>query len=115
MKKAIILICSGITLTFLANAQDCRMQLENANRAFYDGNFEEIEVLLGGCYSSLDGGDREEALELLINASLMLNEDERADGYMNELLSLNPIYQPNSSDLVEFQRLHETAPPTIRQ
>jgi len=88
-----------------AAAQNCSQNLEDAKRAYYNGQLREVESLLEGCLEDLDKDDRIDAYKLLTNASLLLNEDEKADGYMRELLKDDPLYQLRESDLQEFKSL----------
>jgi len=95
--------------SLLLAQEDCQQKLEEANRAYYNGQLSEIESILGSCVQSgFDKPDKQDALKLLINSSLVLAEDERADTYMAQFLVLNPQYELREVDLVEFRKLYST-------
>lgn len=105
--KSILLILA-IFFIGTVEAQNCEEQLVSAQRAYYNGNLEKVISSLSACVqeSKMNHEDREDALELLINAHLILKEDSVADFYMNKLLTISPLTETKSSDLVEFRRLH---------
>jgi hypothetical protein len=98
----ILLISLSYSVSF---AQNCQQYLSDATRAYYNGQLREVESSLEGCLKDLEKEDRFDALKLLVNTSLLLNEDEKADGFMKELLALNPQYTLRKDDLVEFRNL----------
>lgn len=85
-------------------AQDCEVKLENAKRAFFNGNFKEVTLLLNGC-DQFRFDDQTDALELMIKSYVMLNDDDKADKYMFELLSYNPLFEARNTDLSAFKDL----------
>ena len=88
-------------------SQDCLDNLQEAKRAYFNGDFDQV-LTLEGCYTTLDSEYKKEAMELLINAHLVLDNNQVADQYMEELLTEFPLYQSRSTDLIEFQELHKT-------
>lgn len=105
-----IFIASLIILSNQSLGQDCQRYLDEAQRAYFNGNLELVVSSLEECASNnqLNTEDQESALELLINSLLLLNEDEEADKYMLQLLKTNPLYQVRSNELVKFKRLFES-------
>lgn len=105
-----IFIASLIILSNQSLGQDCQRNLDEAQRAYYNGNLEIVVSTLQECVSNnqLNTEDHESALELLINSLLLLNEDEEADKYMLQLLKINPLYKVRSNELVKFKRLFES-------
>ena len=95
-------------LAFCSLGQDCTQQLESAQRAYYDGQLKAVISKLESCVGSnhLTTLEMEAVLRLLINSHLILKEDSVANIYMNKLLTISPLTEAKSSDLVEFQRLH---------
>ena len=88
--------------------QDCATKLENAKRSYYNGQFSQIEASLLPCLEKgFNSVEKEEALELLAKASVMIENEAKAEEYMLQLLSLNPLYQPRSSDLLDFAELFQ--------
>ena len=107
--KQYLLTLVFIGISFWATSQDCNQNLESANRAYYNGQFEKIEPLLSGCIESgFDKQQKAEALRLLINSFLVLKKDQTADKYLDQLLKTQPEYELKSNDLPEFRKLYET-------
>lgn len=87
---------------------DCNVNLESARRAYYLGDFNQVQTLLTNCVQGTMVKDlKKEGLKLLTNTNLILQEDEQARLYMALFLELEPNYSPNTGDLDEFRRLHE--------
>ncbi len=108
MNKLLYLLLLAL-LPSIARAQECQDKLQEAKRAYFNGNFEQVNSSLEDCYQSgLEGEEKKEALELLVNANLVLDNNQSADNYMQELLKEYPLYQPRSTDLVEFQELYKS-------
>lgn len=105
-----------ITITFMVVAsrflwgQSCQENLEDARRAYYNGNLRNVIALLEPCMLGelLDKRDQESGLKLMINSLLILNEDSLADQYMKALLQANPLLESQSNDLAQYQDLHAT-------
>lgn len=104
MKTIITFLTFSITIT-ICQGQSCEQKLGDATRAYYNGQLREVETLLEGCLEYLDRDDKVDAYKLLTDASLLLNEDDKADGYMQELLRADPLYQLRENDLQEFKSL----------
>ena len=87
-----------------AVAQNCSQSLEDATRAYYNGQFREVEPALSNCLENeLEKAEKIEALKLLTNTQLLLNNSEKADEYLLQLLTVDPNYQLRESDLIEFK------------
>ncbi|MFY0607037.1 MAG: outer membrane beta-barrel protein [Cyclobacteriaceae bacterium] len=100
---SIWLIASGVF------AQDCERNLQDARRAYLNGNFNQVVTLLQSCPAQLtNSDDQKNAYELLINAHLITEELRIADSLMNALLTKFPLYTTRSTDLFEFQQLYES-------
>ncbi len=83
--------------------------MAEAQRAYFNGNFNQVHSLISNCHhNSFNKDDKRVALELLINSSLILNNSEQADQYMEQLLAEYPLYKSRETDLVEFRRLLDT-------
>jgi len=95
-------------MVFMVSVDITSLFKGDATRAYYNGQLREVKNLLEVCLEDLDKNDRLEAYKLLTNASLLLNEDEKADEYMAKLLIADPLYQVDEGDLVEFRNLYDT-------
>jgi hypothetical protein len=105
--KTLIFTLLIISATSSILAQTCQQKLEDAKRAWFNGQLREVENLLEGCLDKeLAKDDRFAAYKHMVDARLLLNED--ADVYMQQLLALNPNYQPKAVDLAEFKQLYGT-------
>lgn len=93
-----------IFLTTSALGQDCNKSFQDANQAYYNGNFEQALQLLKSC-EELKDKDQEHILLLLVNASLMSAQKENAAIHMERLLTLNPSFQSKPYYSLEFQKL----------
>lgn len=112
MKKPAIrhIISIGLLLLmgFSSRSQNCLENLEEAQRAYYDGEFNRTIQLLENCADKgLNSSKEIQARELLIKSALLLNEDETADQYVQKLLVKYPDYEIGYLDLVEYKSLIE--------
>ncbi len=106
MKPLFIILVFSL-VTSASFAQSCEQKLEDAKRAWFNGQLREVETLLSGCLNGeLAKEDRFDAYKLMVDAKLLLNEEVEADIYMEKLLSLDPKYQPKEVDLAEFKQLY---------
>ena len=107
--RHLIVVTILMVLVLPLRSQSCSQKLEEAKGSFYKGQLREVENILSSCLENgFDNEDQVEALRLLVNTQLLLNNTEQADLYMQELLTADPTYQVKESDLVEFKRLYET-------
>lgn len=89
-------------------AQDCARNLIEARQAYYNGEFVRVVSLLK-CLPELDNEeDLADALELQVNANLLLGNKEDADAGMLHLLTEKPFYKPRTTDLVKYEQLFES-------
>ena len=109
MKRILITVClvSGYLLT---NAQDCAQSLRLASSSYDQGRLHEIPELLKKC---LDNGftsiEKVNAYKLLALSYLYLEEPEKADEAMLELLNTDHFFEPNQAvDPAEFIGLYNT-------
>jgi hypothetical protein len=114
MKKRTLYLTT-LLFTLFSYGQNCQKNLDDAKRAYFNGNFLEVERLIIPCLKNgFDQRDKEDALKLLTNIKLIANDDEVADQYMADLLTVNPQHQVRSTDITEFQRLFDTYKLTTR-
>lgn len=106
--KLFVLISTFVVASTELQAQGCLDNIEDASRAYYNGRFEEVISLLDCDISEFDKKDQTDILELLIKSNLLLENNEPADQYMAELLTINPLYQPRTSDILLYRELYET-------
>jgi hypothetical protein len=96
------------SLSVVVNGQDCNINLDESRRAYYDGKFNQVISLLKDCVEKLQSNsEKAESLELLSKSSLMLNENEEAEKYMKELLTVNPLFVVRESELIVFKNLYK--------
>ena len=108
MRILLIIMLIG-SATGLVWAQDCEQNLADSKREYFNGRFQEVLDLLTDCKDNFQRKDeKKESLELLCNSNLVLDNHEAADQYMEELLQLDPLYQPRNTDLVEFRELYDS-------
>jgi hypothetical protein len=106
--KSFLYISFLTLLLHPAKAQDCSQNLDDAKRAYYNGQVEQVPKLLEGCLENLDRGDLLDAYKILIYSYLIEGEAEKADEYMVALLRTEPLYQVQGSDLQEFKNLRNS-------
>ncbi len=106
--KSFLYISFLTLLLYPAKAQDCSKNLDEAKRAYYNGQLEEVPTLLEGCLENLDKGDLLDAYKILIYTYLIEGEAEKADEYMVALLRTEPLFQVQGSDLQEFKNLRNS-------
>lgn len=108
MNRAVLFISIWM-LASGALALDCERNLQDARRAYLNGNFNQVVTLLLNCPSQLiNSDDQKDAYELLINVHLITDELGIADSLMKALLTKFPLYTTRSTDLFEFQQLFES-------
>lgn len=106
-----ILILLTFILTTKSLAQTaCTATLDLARTVFDDGRIHELESLMETCLvSGFSPAEKTEALRLLILAHIYLEEPEKSDVRMLELLKHDHEYQVNAAlDPTEFINLHKT-------
>lgn len=108
MRWLIILIMSSC-LSLSVSAQDCTQNLEEARRAYFNGSFERvIQLLSGECIGNrLQGTEKTDALRLMIQSNLLIDQDSLADQLTFKLFQHDPLYTSRSTDLLEFQTVQK--------
>lgn len=88
----------------------CTQTLRQARAVFDEGRIHELESLLSGCIKNgFSDEERTEAYRLLILSYIYLDETEKADNSMLELLKFNPGFEINSqADPAELINLYNT-------
>ena len=104
-----------ILLTFILSTKSlaqtaCTATLDQARTVFDDGRIHELEGLMETCLvSGFSPAEKTEALRLLILAHIYLEEPDKSDARMLELLRHDHEYQVNAAlDPTEFINLHKT-------
>ncbi len=108
---SIVLILLTFILTTTSFAQTaCTATLDQARTVFDDGRIHELEGLMETCLvSGFSPAEKTEALRLLILAHIYLEEPDKSDTRMLELLKHDHEYQVNAAlDPTEFINLHKT-------
>lgn len=113
MKKTVVILLLIYNIG-QAQAQNCSQNLEDARRAYYNGQFREVLPKIESCLDQFTKGEQSEAYKLLVDNFLVLGENETADRYMSWLLKVDPTYSTRESDLVEFRNLFNTYQVTSR-
>ncbi len=106
-----ILILFSFILSTKSLAQtECTAILDQARTTFDDGRIHELESALETCLvSGFTSAEKTEALRLLILTHIYLEEPDKADTRMLELLRHDHEYQVNPAlDPTEFINLHKT-------
>ncbi|MCK5368179.1 MAG: PorT family protein, partial [Cyclobacteriaceae bacterium] len=108
--KTINLLLTMVFLHSFTMAQTCQQKLGEATQAYHNGQLREVMQTLEPCIATkeLDKQDKIAALKLMVNANLLLNQEDEADRYLQEFLTLNPTYELRDDDLAEFKRLYGT-------
>jgi hypothetical protein len=95
--------------------EDCNVLLKKAKYDFEIGKVDRVESWVSGCLTKqLSSSLRMEILELLIEASLFLDEDEKAEKYYRDLKTLDPFAKLNNNvpETVFLTEKFETFPST---
>lgn len=98
------IILFALLLCGTSNGQNCNQAYQDANQAYYNGNFASAIELLKSC-GEIGSKDQEHLLILLINASLMNTDLDEAETYMKNLLSINPKFKAKPYHSLEFIKL----------
>lgn len=106
--KRLLCVSFLILLLFPGNAQNCSQKLDEAKRAYYDGQMQQVPTLLEGCLEDLDKGDLLDAYKILIYSYLIEGDNKKAEEYVEALLSAEPLFEIQGSDLQEFKNLRNS-------
>jgi hypothetical protein len=102
----IILLTAFIGNQQIADAQgDCSQSLIQAERAYYNGRFNEIEPMLKGCIA--DGFDKEQktiAYKLIALGKIFSKNFDQADSALLLMLKTNPQYEFTAQDPPEIRK-----------
>ena len=107
-KKLLYTFCFLILAAIQVEAQNCSQNLEDAKRAYYNGQFSEVLPGIENCLDRFSREEQSEAYRLLVNNCLVLGQSEAADRHMSLLLESDPTYFPRENDLAEFNNLFNT-------
>jgi hypothetical protein len=111
-KFLIVLLSLGIPALALAQSAkpNCPQTLRLATSTYDQGRLHEVEELLKGCLNEgFTDQEKEAAYKLLALTDLYLEEPEKADEAMLNLLKTNPYFETSSSsDPAEFIALYKT-------
>jgi hypothetical protein len=93
--------------SFMAQAQNCSQNLEEAQIAFFNGRFQSCIELLKPCVETYAiKEDRIMALEILAKSQLMLGQKTEAEASMYRILSTDPFYQVRPDLSVSLEELY---------
>lgn len=114
--KRILLFCFVASLAFSVNGQNTDdltgAQILRATRAIYDqGRLHELPVILEAAVKrhgskALSTSEKIEAYKLLILTYIYLEEPQKADAKMTELLRTDHFFEVSDSDPIEFKSLY---------
>jgi tetratricopeptide (TPR) repeat protein len=109
MKGQILLLIILLVGLDKSLAQNCSQKLEDAKRAYFNGNLREVKPSLTDCLDNgLENEELIEGLKLMVNTHLLLNDNEQADLFLSRLLKVDPAHSLRESDLIEFENLFNT-------
>lgn len=108
MNKILPLLLSFLTAGTALFGQSCDSKLEEANRAYYNGEFNTVLTLLEPCAASMSTKElRVEAYSLLSQSAIMIQNDSLAESNALNTLKEDPFYTPKSTSLRLYQQIHE--------
>lgn len=111
MKRILVLAFLGLSITS-AYAQNCAQTLRLATSSYDQGRLHELPGLLKKCLDDPNGftkPDRVTAYKLLTLSYIYLEEPEKADSAMINLLKTDHFFEPNQAvDPAEFIGLYKT-------
>src|SRR5688572_25378458 len=95
-----------LALAGTANAQDCAAVLRTVRATYEQGRLYELPELMKKCLESgFSDAEKVEAYKILVLAYIYLEEPQKADDAMIQLLHADPIYKPVGTDPAEFKNL----------
>ena len=116
MKNKLLLLLLLLPLASFAQEEDtepvdpCVQNIEIAQQRYNEGRIQDIQQLLTDCLNSgtYDKAQKSQALRLITLAYIFLEDDEKAEETMLELLHANHEFRVDPSvDPTEFINLHE--------
>lgn len=110
--KAILMTCIVLLTTFqmVLGQTSCTQTLITARSIYAEGRIHELPDLLSGCIKKgFTDEEKTEAYKLLVLSHIYLDETEKADNSMLDLLNHNHEFQLNEqADPAEFINLYNT-------
>jgi outer membrane receptor protein involved in Fe transport len=97
---AVAIVVALTAVRPVAAQEDCRQLIEEARRAYGEGNFDRVLVLTSGCVA--DRVAREDAIGLRARTLLALDRIDEAQQAVTALVRLNPQFSSNSDDSRRF-------------
>ncbi|MEN8251675.1 MAG: outer membrane beta-barrel protein [Bacteroidota bacterium] len=114
MKRSILLLLFLATQFAMAQEQEevdpCVQNIEIAQQRYDEGRIQDIQPLLNDCLAgdSYDKAQKAQALRLLTLSYIFLEDDDKAEATMLELITKNHEFRTNPAiDPTEFINLHE--------
>ena len=103
----ILMVLAGLN-PYSVLGQDCDSKLNEANRAYYNGDFTTVLQLLKPCADQMTSKqNRLEAYALMAQASILTEDDQAAHDYTLQALKTDPFYTPRPNDLEEYRDIYE--------
>lgn len=106
MKKYLLVLL--ILSSLAAAGQDCAQSLRLAKATYDQGRLHEVEQNLKGCLTSGSTAEKEDAYKLICLSYIYLEEPEKADEAMLNLLRNNNYFEISESDPAEFVALYKS-------
>jgi len=101
-----IILAVLLSLVSVSQAQNCAENLEQATRAYYNGQLVEVEDLLAECLEEgFNKDQRARGYKLLVLSNLFRGKTDEAEAAMLQLLRTQPEFKPGEADPVEFVKL----------
>lgn len=103
MRKAYILLFTVLLGGYNIKAQDCALNLRNAEALFESGQVEEVPPLLQSCLESgFTDAEEISAYKLIIRSYLFDDKRDKAEQMMLQFLKKNPEYEISPADNEDF-------------
>lgn len=103
IRSAYLLVLLSFVFTTGLSAQDCAVNLRNAEELFGAGRVEEVPALLESCLESgFTAAEELAAYKLIIRSYLFDDKTDMAEAMMLEFLKKNPEYEVSPTDNTDF-------------
>ncbi|MDN5217152.1 porin family protein [Fulvivirgaceae bacterium BMA12] len=100
-----LMLCLFVNSVILA--QDCARTLDKAENSYENGQLREVPQILAGCLKNgFNKPQKEQSYKLLVLTYLFLDDIDKAETYLLELLKSNPQFKVSEIDPPEFVYLY---------
>ena len=107
LKAVMLCLVLCLALNAITTAQECERMLRRAENNYNKGQLREVPEILARCLKNgFNKPQKEQSYKLLVLTYIFLDDIDKAEAYLLELLKSNPQFKVSSIDPPEFVYLY---------